>query len=160
MLYDLPVYIYKFLDICRCTTWLGSVILKTILHGHHEVPALVLGHLYFPPPVSGGGPGVYVYVDLVTLIRGWHPHVLPRVVATDCRRDDSVWVGDRQGVLGKWLNYYDHQNIFWLFEKSWVKATNDNQGWYAFTSFSPYLLLTVMQSPNLAPSNWVKVVVV
>ena len=76
------------------------MILKTILHWHHQVPTLVLCHLDFPPPVSGGGPGVYVYVDLVTLIRGGHPHVLARVVATDSGRNGAAGVGHCQGVRG------------------------------------------------------------
>ena len=85
---------------CKLFTRGSSVILKTFLLGHHEVATLILRHLHFPPPGSGGSPRVDVYVDLVTLIRGWHPHVLARVVAADDGRAGPAGVGDRESVRG------------------------------------------------------------
>ena len=59
------------------------MILETVQLGHHQVVALVLGHLDLPHPGGEGGPGVDVDADLVAAVGGGDPHVLPGVVATD-----------------------------------------------------------------------------
>ena len=76
------------------------MILKTVLLWHHQVAALVLGHLDLPLPGGGGGPGVDVDVDLVALGRGGHPHVLPGVSAADDGRGGAPGVTNSQGVSG------------------------------------------------------------
>ena len=76
------------------------MILETVQLGHHQVVALVLGHLDLPLPGCASGPGVDVDVDLVAGVGGGHPHVLARVVATDGGRDGAAGVGDGQGVRG------------------------------------------------------------
>ena len=76
------------------------MILETVLLGHHQVAALVLGHLDLPLPGGGGGPGVNVDVDLVAGVGGGDPHVLPGVVATDGGRHGAPGIADSQGVSG------------------------------------------------------------
>ena len=76
------------------------MILETVLLRHHQVAALVLGHLDLPLPGGRGAPSVDVDVDLVTLGRGGHPHVLPSVGAADDGRCGAPWVTDRHGVSG------------------------------------------------------------
>ena len=74
------------------------MVLQTFLLGHHEVAALVLGHLDLPLPGGPGGPGVDVDVDLVAGVGGGDPHVLAGVVAADGGRDGAPGVADSQGV--------------------------------------------------------------
>ena len=62
---------------------LGSVVLEAVCHGGHLALAGVLGRLDLPLPGGRRGPRVDVDLDLVALVRGWHEHVLPGVVAAD-----------------------------------------------------------------------------
>ena len=74
------------------------MILEAVLFWSNRVKALILGHFDAPCSGGSGGPGVYVDVDLITGVGGWHPHVLARVVAADGGRHMSPGVGDGQGV--------------------------------------------------------------
>ena len=62
------------------------MVLETVLLWSHEVATLVLSHSHVPGPGGGGAGGVDVQCDGHTGVTGWHPHVLPSVVATDDRR--------------------------------------------------------------------------
>ena len=68
------------------------MILETVLLWHHQITALVLGHLDLPLPGGASGPSVDVYVDLVAGVGGGDPHVLPGVVATDGGRLDMLMI--------------------------------------------------------------------
>ena len=59
------------------------MVLETVLLRGVEVATLILGHSDAPFPGGGGGGGVDVKGDGDTGITGRHPHVLPRVVATN-----------------------------------------------------------------------------
>ena len=61
------------------------MILEAVFLWHDEVviPTLVLSDSDVPGPGGGGGGGVDVDGDGDTGGTGWHPHVLPGVVATD-----------------------------------------------------------------------------
>ena len=76
------------------------MVLETVQLGHHQVVALVLGHLDLPLPGGGSGPGVDVDVDLVAGVGGGDPHVLPGVVATDGGRHGAPGVTESQSVCG------------------------------------------------------------
>ena len=76
------------------------MILKTVQLGHHQVVALVLGHLDLPLPGGASGPGVDVNVDLVAGVGGGDPHVLAGVIATDGGRHGAPRVADSQRVSG------------------------------------------------------------
>ena len=76
------------------------MILQTVQLGHHQVVALVLGHLDLPLPGGGGGPGVDVDVDLVAGVGGGDPHVLASVNSANDRRHSSSRVANSQGISG------------------------------------------------------------
>ena len=90
------------------------MILKTVQLGHHQVVALVLGHLDLPLPGCASGPGVDVDIDLVAGVGGRHPHVLPGVVATDGGRHGAPGVADSQGVCGAVTQRGPHKPCVWL----------------------------------------------
>ena len=74
--------------------------METVQLWHHQVIALILGHLDLPLPGGASGPGVDVDVDLVAGVGGGDPHVLPSVVTTDGGRHGAPGVADSQGVRG------------------------------------------------------------
>ena len=82
-------------------TFLGGVVLKTILLWSHEVATLVLSDSDVPFPGGGGGGGVDVQRDGHTGVTGRYPHVLASVVATNC-----WWRSVARNTDFKFYRYY------------------------------------------------------
>ena len=78
---------------CGC-----GVILEAILFRSHHVSTLILGDFDLPLSGGGGGPGVDINVDLVTLRGGRDEHVLASVVATDSGRGRASGIAHSQTV--------------------------------------------------------------